>query len=59
VSVYKQGDRVRLVHGYGREATVSSATDTDVMLCMFIAGRYQLRGPFRLDEVERAEGESA
>jgi hypothetical protein len=48
----QQGDTVRMLHAYGREAVVSSADDDGVMLCMMIAGRYQLRGPFKHGDVE-------
>lgn len=55
-SEFAQGDAVRLVHGTSRVHTVSSVSnDGTVMLCMFIAGRYQLRGPFRSYDIEHAD----
>jgi hypothetical protein len=53
-STLEPGDTVRMIHNYGREATVSSvAQDGTVMLCCYIGGRYQLRGPYQADDVER------
>jgi hypothetical protein len=51
----RAGETVRLRHNFGREATVSSvAKDGTIMLCCYIAGRYQLRGPFDPADVESA-----
>lgn len=48
-----QGDLVRIIPCYGRQAVVSSvAADGSLMLSMMIAGRYQLRGPFMPEDVE-------
>lgn len=51
----REGDRVRLIHSYGREGIVSSVADDGVMVCLLIAHRYQLRGPFSIEDVTRVD----
>jgi len=51
-----QGDTVRMIHNDGREAVVSGIDQDGVWLCMPIANRYQLRGPFKHEDLERVDG---
>lgn len=51
-----KGSTVRLVHSPSSIGVLGPvARDGTAMICLFIAGRYQLRGPVSLEDVEIAE----